>query len=260
MPRKRARIGVYSLSSFPTTTLALVLSVLLLIGTISNDDGVVSAFQPVWNSETTEKTVASSALFGFGTNPWMTNDAPPLCRNPARKVCLMVEPTPFTQVSGYANRFQEMLTFMSKAGDDVDTLTVDNQTPAMDLPTHYLGYPIRHTHGFTFPLYNQISLSLDLPEMKGARMIETFQPDLIHVTSPGFLLLAAIFYARVMKIPLVMSYHTHLPTYGTYRTNRSLNVPASWTYSRRNASVSVRTLFFFLSHTLVVVSNFMIDS
>lgn len=29
----------------------------------------------------------------------------------------------------------------------------------------------------------------------------------------GFILFAALFYARTMKIPLVMSYHTHLPSY-----------------------------------------------
>lgn len=126
----------------------------------------------------------------------------------------MVEPTPFTHVSGYANRFKEMLKFLAKAGDKVDILTVDSKTPASKLPKEIFGFPIRHTLGFTFPLYNQISLTFDLPEMKGARICEKFKPDLIHVTSPGFLLFAAIFYARVMKIPLVMSYHTHLPSYG----------------------------------------------
>lgn len=143
------------------------------------------------------------------------DDVPPLGRNPPRKVCLMIEPTPFTHVSGYANRFKEMLKFLKKAGDDVDILTVDTKTPAKDLPKNFLGYPIRHTQGFTFPLYNHISLTMDLPELKGARIIERLNPDLIHVTSPGFLLFAALFYARVMKIPLVISYHTHLPTYGT---------------------------------------------
>ena len=145
-----------------------------------------------------------------------TADAPPLARNPPRKVCLMVEPTPFTHVSGYANRFKEMLKFMKKAGDSVEILTVDSKTEPKDLPRKFMDYKIHHTQGFTFPLYNQISLTVDLPEMKGARIVETFKPDLIHVTSPGFMLFASIFYARVMCIPLVMSYHTHLPTYGEY--------------------------------------------
>ena len=48
----------------------------------------------------------------------------------------------------------------------------------------------------------------------GLKVIDKLKPDLIHVTSPGFLLFAGIFYARIMRIPLVLSYHTHLPTYG----------------------------------------------
>lgn len=161
-----------------------------------------------------ETTSCSTTVLQSSSAAAARSDAPPLRRNPPRKICLMVEPTPFTHVSGYANRFKEMLKFMKRAGDEVDILTVDTQTPAKDLPKEFLGYPIRHTQGFTFPLYNHISLTFDLPEMKGARIIETMQPDLIHAVSPGFLLFAAIFYARVMCIPLVLSYHTHLPRYG----------------------------------------------
>ena len=158
-------------------------------------------------SRTTVSLEASSSA--------ITPAAPPLRRNPPRKICLMVEPTPFTHVSGYANRFKEMLKYFKKAGDDVDILTVDVKTPASELPKDYLGYPVRHTQGFTFPLYNEISLTVDLPEMVGARILEKFRPDLIHVTSPGFLLFSAIFYARVMCVPLVISYHTHLPVYAS---------------------------------------------
>jgi sulfoquinovosyltransferase len=142
---------------------------------------------------------------------------PPLKRHAPRKVCLMVEPTPFTHVSGYANRFQEMLKYLAKAGDQVDILTVDSKTPVSQLPSSFQNFTIQHTQGFTFPLYNSISLSLDLPELQGARLLEQGRPELIHVTSPGFLLFAALFYARVLKIPLVMSYHTHLPSYGKFK-------------------------------------------
>jgi sulfoquinovosyltransferase len=161
-----------------------------------------------------QRAPPSSSVRRFGSSADADIFVPPLSRHPPRKVCFMIEPTPFTHVSGYANRFQEMLKYLHKAKDNVDILTVDSQTPASKLPKNFLSYPIRHTQGFTFPLYNHISLSVDLPEMKGAKIIEKFQPDLIHVTSPGFMLFAALFYARVMKVPLVMSYHTHLPSYG----------------------------------------------
>ncbi len=77
-----------------------------------------------------------------------------------------------------------MLRYMSKAGDNFEILTVDSQTPVKELPTEKFGYNIQHTQGFTFPLYNQISLTLDLPELKGARLLEKMKPDIIHVSSP----------------------------------------------------------------------------
>jgi len=136
----------------------------------------------------------------------------PLEHSPPRKICLMVEPTPFTHISGYSNRFKEMLRFLSKAGDKVNILTVDQRTPKQKLPTTLFGFNIEHTHGFTFPLYNHISLSLDL-QMKGRAMMKKIRPDLIHVSSPGFMLIPAMIYARLMRIPLLMSYHTHVPMY-----------------------------------------------
>jgi len=106
-----------------------------------------------------------------------------------------------------------MLRYLEKADDNVEILTVDTQTPEKDLPKEKFGFKIDHTQGFTFPLYNQISLTIDLPELKGAKILEKLKPDLIHVSSPGFMVFPALFYARVMRIPLLVSYHTHLPSY-----------------------------------------------
>mmetsp|Transcript_17036 Transcript_17036/g.32242 ORF Transcript_17036/g.32242 Transcript_17036/m.32242 type:complete len:188 (-) Transcript_17036:1274-1837(-) len=128
----------------------------------------------------------STASVSFNTNKSVeeSNDAPELTVTPPRKICLMVEPTPFTHVSGYSNRFNEMLRYLSKANDHVDILTVDAKTPEEELPKEKFGYKIEHTQGFTFPLYNHISLTCDLPEMKGANIIEKLKPDLIHASSP----------------------------------------------------------------------------
>lgn len=41
----------------------------------------------------------------------------PMAKSPM-KVLLVVEPSPFSYVSGYTNRFQEMLKQMKEAGDD----------------------------------------------------------------------------------------------------------------------------------------------
>lgn len=164
------------------------------------------AFQP--------KSKLSSARSAAYASSSESDDAPPLRRTPPRKIALFIEPTPFTHVSGYSNRFKELLRYLKKAGDQVEILTTDEHTDRKNLPKEIFGFPIAHTLGFVFPLYNQITLTFDLPDLKGAKIIERLKPDLIHVTSPGFILYPALFYARVMRIPLVASYHTHLPSYG----------------------------------------------
>ena len=47
-----------------------------------------------------------------------------------------------------------------------------------------------------------------------SEVIDEFEPDLVHVTSPGFIPYMATYIAREWKdVPLVMSYHTHIPVY-----------------------------------------------
>jgi len=135
-------------------------------------------------SSATTTNLASTASLSANTLTVESNEAPDLALSPPRKICLMVEPTPFTHVSGYSNRFNEMLRFLSKAKDHVDILTVDIKTPEQDLPKEKFGYKIEHTQGFILPLYDHISLTFDLPELKGLNIIEKVKPDLIHASSP----------------------------------------------------------------------------
>lgn len=134
------------------------------------------AFQP--------KSKLSSARSAAYASSSESDDAPPLRRTPPRKIALFIEPTPFTHVSGYSNRFKELLRYLKKAGDQVEILTTDEHTDRKNLPKEIFGFPIAHTLGFVFPLYNQITLTFDLPDLKGAKIIERLKPDLIHVTSP----------------------------------------------------------------------------
>ena len=88
-------------------------------------------------------------------------------------------------------------------------ITPDDST---EPPTDFLGFPITSLKGFRFPLYNTITLSCDF---SGAtrRMLQEVRPDILHVTSPGFLTLPAIIEAYRQGIPVVMSYHTNIRTY-----------------------------------------------
>jgi sulfoquinovosyltransferase len=133
----------------------------------------------------------------------------PLAQEPPLKVMLVVEPTPFNYISGYANRFKEMLNHMKKAGDEVSIVTPDK---ADNPPLMYAGYQITSPKGFQFPMYKSITLSLDF---KGVipKLIRSFKPDILHVSSPSCLMLPSIFWAKFYSIPLLLSYHTDLSGY-----------------------------------------------
>mmetsp|Transcript_32458 Transcript_32458/g.74345 ORF Transcript_32458/g.74345 Transcript_32458/m.74345 type:complete len:483 (+) Transcript_32458:44-1492(+) len=134
---------------------------------------------------------------------------PPLAQRPGRKVALLVEPTPFTHVSGYSNRFKEMLRYLQAGGDTVEVVTPDD-TP--DRPADFLGIPITYVRGFRLFLYKQVQLTLDIGS-QALKRLKRFEPTIIHAVTPGFFVLPAIIYSRILNVPLVISYHTHLPAY-----------------------------------------------
>lgn len=132
-----------------------------------------------------------------------------LFKTPPRRVAMIVEPTPFTHVSGYSNRFRETLKYLKQAGDDVLVIVPDN---SLDAPHEIYGFPIISVRGFRFFLYPKITLSFGL--FGGIySALERFRPDVVHVSTPGFISFAVLFYTWLLGIPLVFSYHTHLPVY-----------------------------------------------
>lgn len=125
------------------------------------------------------------------------------------RILLIVEPTPFGYISGYSNRFKEMLQNIKNCGDDVYILTPDDSP---NPPNEFMGYPITTLSGYRLVFYDHVMLSIDLEGQIG-KAIQTFNPDVIHVSTPGTVFFPAIYYARKYRIPLLMSYHTHLPMY-----------------------------------------------
>lgn len=75
----------------------------------------------------------------------------------------------------------------------------------------YQGAQIEGVKGMPLPLYPELKLAFPGPQIKTA--LQKFQPDLIHVVNPAVLGLGGIYYAKTLNIPLVASYHTHLPQY-----------------------------------------------
>jgi len=125
------------------------------------------------------------------------------------KVALFVEPSPFSHVSGMKNRFECLIKGLKQAGDDVVVFTPD-RTP----PKTFAGADVVGVLGFPMPYYRSATLLLSLG--LSLRVLWTLwkqRPDVIHVSTPGVLVFAAVLYSRLFRVPLVMSYHTHIPEY-----------------------------------------------
>lgn len=68
--------------------------------------------------------------------------------------------------------------------------------------------------GFRLPQYHSPTLLLSLGlSLRVLWHLVTKRPDVIHVSTPGVMAFAAILYAKMLSVPLVMSYHTHVPEY-----------------------------------------------
>lgn len=81
-------------------------------------------------------------------------------------------------------------------------------------PSEYKGAAVHGVSGFPLPLYPELKMALPRPSI--AQALDRFRPDLIHVANPAVLGLSGVMYSKWRNIPLVASYHTHLPQYLHY--------------------------------------------
>ena len=74
--------------------------------------------------------------------------------------------------------------------------------------------PVHGVSAFPFPLYPDLKLAVPRPSV--ARALKKFRPDIIHAVNPAVLGVTAFFSSSYNRVPLVVSYHTHLPKYLRY--------------------------------------------
>ncbi|MEP0886512.1 glycosyltransferase family 1 protein, partial [Trichocoleus sp. ST-U3] len=120
------------------------------------------------------------------------------------RIALFTE-TFLPKVDGIVTRLRHTVEHLQRNGDQVLVVSPDGGL------TEYKGAKIYGVSGFPLPLYPELKLALPRPSIGVA--LEQFQPDLIHVVNPAVLGLGGLYYAKVMQLPLVASYHTHLPQY-----------------------------------------------
>lgn len=120
------------------------------------------------------------------------------------RIALFTE-TFLPKVDGIVTRLRHTIEHLERNGDRVLVVAPEGGL------TEYKGAKIYGVPGMPLPLYPELKLAL--PPIGTKQAIEEFEPDLIHVVNPAFLGVGGIYYAKKLDIPLVASYHTHLPQY-----------------------------------------------
>ncbi|GKA53251.1 sulfoquinovosyl transferase SQD2-like protein, partial [Tanacetum coccineum] len=110
-------------------------------------------------------------------------------------------------VSGYKNRFQNFIKYLREMGDEVMVVTTHE-----GVPQEFHGAKIIGSRSFPCPWYQNVPLSLALSP-RIINEVKQFKPDIIHASSPGIMVFGALAIAKMLCVPIVMSYHTHVPVY-----------------------------------------------
>jgi glycosyltransferase involved in cell wall biosynthesis len=109
------------------------------------------------------------------------------------------------KVDGIVTRLTRTVQHLVDAGDEVLIFCPEGA------PDHYMGARVVGVPAMPLPLYPELKLALPRPAVSEA--LDGFRPDLVHVVNPAVLGLGGIWLARTRSLPLVASYHTHLPKY-----------------------------------------------
>lgn len=120
------------------------------------------------------------------------------------RIALFTE-TFLPKIDGIVTRLCQTIDHLQKFGDRVLIISPDYGLK------DYNGSKVYGVTGFPLPMYPELKLAPPNPSIRP--VLEEFQPDLIHVVNPAILGLGGLYYAKNLKIPLVASYHTHLPQY-----------------------------------------------
>ena len=112
------------------------------------------------------------------------------------------------KIDGVVTRLRNTVAELQRQGDQVLVFAPGEGV------TEYHGAQIIGIPGNRFPLYPEIKVAF--PRASIRRHLLDFAPDVIHAADAVCLGAAAVYYADVLNLPLVASYHTRIPKYVHY--------------------------------------------
>lgn len=149
------------------------------------------------------------------------------------------------KIDGVVTRTLNTVRCLKQMGDEVLIFAANSEI------TEYYGAPIFGLTSIPFELYPGYKMALPLPTIKNK--LKEFNPDVIFVICPLCLGLGGIYYAKKMKIPLVISHNTNWALYAKLNGMQWLEKPAwkilSYIYKQGTLIVTVS------QHTLNELKN-----
>ncbi|WP_031547642.1 glycosyltransferase family 4 protein [Salinicoccus luteus] len=141
------------------------------------------------------------------------------------KIAIVTE-TFLPSTDGIVTRLTKAIDYFIREGHEVLVI-------APDLGVYdYKGAKVVGVKPITFPFYRYRKWGV--PSRKVYHELKKFQPDVVHAVNPILLATSAVKAAQKLDLPLVSSYHTHLPKYLDYYKIYKPAKPLLWWYIKRN--------------------------
>lgn len=147
------------------------------------------------------------------------------------KIAIVTE-TFLPSVDGVVTRLRHAVDRFMDLGHEVMVIA-----PDLGVTEHH-GARVVGVRPVTLPFYKHRRFTLPNATVDG--IIRGFHPDVVHAAQPLLLASSGAFAARRQRIPLVASYHTHIPRYlDLYRAYRWGKRPVWWQIKRNHALADV---------------------
>jgi len=147
------------------------------------------------------------------------------------KIAIVTE-TFLPSVDGVVTRLRHAVERFTDLGHEVMVIA-----PELGVTEHH-GARVVGIRPVTLPFYKHRRFTLPSPTVDG--IIRGFHPDVVHAAQPILLASSGAYAAHRQRIPLVASYHTHIPRYlDLYRAYRWGKRPVWWQIKRNHALADI---------------------
>jgi glycosyltransferase involved in cell wall biosynthesis len=123
------------------------------------------------------------------------------------KIAIITE-TFVPSTDGVVTRLKACIRYFKREGHDVRVIAPDLGVDEFE------GVPIEGIPARTLFLYR--SKKFALPTRKVRKILESFDPDVVHAVNPALVGMSGVYYAKKLGYPLLASFHTQVPKYADY--------------------------------------------